>query len=273
MGYYISAENEYNIMSTTITEVDKSENSMVYNTQFPVASELSNSMLNLDEAMKKCFALTANLAGYDYYLDLRCSEMGVYRRQATYAIVPVKITGRKNKLIKMGTVVGTIDGRKYTTTEDFTLDENGKGSITVIADQAGSNYNVKANEICTFPVPYNGLLTVTNENDYNDAYDREDNASLYARYDLKVKKILTSGNRNMYEYWCKQVTGVGDVKVIPLWDKDNGFNGRGSVKCIITNSNKRKASNELIQKVKDYIDPNDGTGDGEAPIGVTNSYK
>ena len=263
MSYFISSENEYNIMSTTITEVDKSENSMVYNTQFPVAMELSNCLLNLDEALKKVFATTTNLAGYDYYLDLRCAEMGIFRKQATYAIFPVKITGKPNKTFFKGSIVSTLDNRCYTTETDVKLDENGIGYVNVKAEKSGSDYNVKANEVCYLPIEYSGILTVTNEEDYTDAYNRETNEELYNRYSLKVKKVVTSGNKNMYEQWCKEVVGVGDVQVIPLW------NGRGTVKCVITDSNKRKASDELIQKVKEYIDPSGEYGEGEAPIGAT----
>ena len=44
------------------------------------------------------------------------------------------------------------------------------------------------------------------------------------------------------------------------------MNGKGSVKLIIANSNKRQASAELIKDVKDHIGAVDGTG--EAPIGA-----
>lgn len=268
MGYFISAEDEYELMSTTITNVDKGKNSLVYNTQYPIAMELSNTTLSLDEALKKVFATSSNLAGYDYYLDLRCAEMGIFRKDATYSIVTVKITGKANKILPKGSIVSTLDNRCFTTQSDLILNSEGIGYIDVKADKSGSDYNVKANEICYFPISYTGILTVTNEEAYTDAYDREDNASLYNRYMQKTTKIITSANKNQYESWCKSVEGVGDVQVIPLWDKTNGFNGNGSVKCVITNSNKKKASAELIQEVKTYIDPNNGDGEGQAPIGA-----
>ena len=105
-----------------------------------------------------------------------------------------------------------------------------------------------------------------NEADYNDAYDEEDDRDLAERYYLALQNNKTSGNVNHYKSWALEVTGCGYCKVIPLWDKDNGMNGKGSVKLIIANSNKRQASAELIKDVKDHIGAVDGTG--EAPIGA-----
>ena len=57
------------------------------------------------------------------------------------------------------------------------------------------------------------------------------------------------------------MTGCNYCKVIPLG------NGNGTVKCVIANANKRSASPELIQQVKDHVAKlNDGTG--KAPIGA-----
>lgn len=52
------------------------------------------------------------------------------------------------------------------------------------------------------------------------------------------------------------VAGVGDVKVIPLW------NGNGTVKVLVTDVNKNAASQELQKKVADYIET-------VRPIGAT----
>ena len=48
---------------------------------------------------------------------------------------------------------------------------------------------------------------------------------------------------------------------MPLW------NGNGTVKCVIANANKRSASPELIQQVKDHVAKLDD-GTGKAPIGA-----
>lgn len=260
--YYKNPDDIYSIMSTTITNVDKTENSLVYNTQYPIAMELANTRLDMDEMLKKCFATSAYISGYSYYLEQRVNEVGLVRKLATKAIVPCHVTGKPNKVFPRNSIVSTIDNRLYYVLEDYTLDENGEADILVISEGAGSTYNVKANEITVFPVSYSGIRTITNPEEYTSAYDEETDSELYDRYIFHIRKIRTSGNKNMYYEWAMSVTGVGSCKVIPLW------NGNGTVKCIITNSNHRKANQELIDAVKNYIDPNDGDGDGVAPIGA-----
>lgn len=49
---------------------------------------------------------------------------------------------------------------------------------------------------------------------------------------------------------------------MPLW------NGDGTVKIVVTNANLEPASDILISKVKNYIDPEPGQGEGQAPIGA-----
>ena len=60
-----------------------------------------------------------------------------------------------------------------------------------------------------------------------------------------------------------RVEGVGRVRVFPIWD------GPGTVKVSILDSNQRVANEDLIKKVKHHID-NDGDRLGEslAPIGA-----
>lgn len=269
MAYYKNEQDLYSQMSSSITKVDKSQNSLVYNTQAPVALHLSQMLSNLDETLKKAFATSSYASGYDYYLDLRCADVGIFRKEATYAIIKIKVMGKANKLFSKGSIVATTDNRRYTTMEDLTLNDLGEGYVNVKADKSGSVYNVNKNEICYLPIKYDGIVSVNNEDSYYEAYDKETNASLYNRYMVKVKKIAVSGNKADYEQWCKEIDGVGDVQVYPRWDKSNGMDGNGTVKCVIVNANKRKADQDLIDKVKNYIDPTNGGGDGKAPIGAT----
>ena len=61
--------------------------------------------------------------------------------------------------------------------------------------------------------------------------------------------------RDRYISWAKSVDGVGDAKCLPLW------NGAGTVKVIIVDSEKQLAGSELINKVQSYIDE-------QCPIGA-----
>ena len=215
----------------------------------PFCTKLSEILLNLDEEKKKSFMSTAVEYGYDHFVDLRASEVGLTRKQATFALVPVTFYGKKTTQIKQGTIVSTLDNRLYYLTENIILDENGEGEGICKAQNSGSQYNVKAKEICYLPVKYADVISVENKESYNDAYDEESNEDLYNRYLLKVRTPATSGNKHHYEQWASEVTGVGYAKCVPAEVIGQG----GKVKVIIANSNKRGASKELIQKTYDYI--------------------
>ena len=216
----------------------------------PFCTKLSEILLNLDEEKKKSFMSTAVEYGYDKFVDLRAGEVGLTRKQATFALVPVTFYGKKTTQIKQGTIVSTLDNRLYYLTENIILDENGEGEGICKAQNSGSQYNVKAKEICYLPVKYADVISVENKESYNDAYDEESNEDLYNRYLLKVRTPATSGNKHHYEQWASEVTGVGYAKCIPAEELGQG----GKVKVIIANSNKRGASEELIQEVYNYIE-------------------
>ncbi|AEG60009.1 baseplate J/gp47 family protein [Desulforamulus ruminis] len=74
----------------------------------------------------------------------------------------------------------------------------------------------------------------------------------------------TSANKAHYIQWAMEVPGVGGVYVESLWD------GRGTVKVYLLDTEKMPASTELVQTVQERIDPHPhGVGDGEANVGAT----
>lgn len=267
MSYFLSSEDIYNQMKVNINNVDTSENSYIYNSLFPSAMELSYCLLGMDDLEQKVFASKAVKAGYSDYVDLRVNEVGVFRKLATYAKPTVTFIGKVGMIIPQGSIVSTSDNRLYKTITDVTIGTNGTVDCIVIANDSGSLYNVKAGQINYLPVKYNGITSVTNAKDYNDAYDKETNEALYNRYLLKIRKLASSGNIADYEEWCLSVTGVGSVTVYPITD-ENLNKKKGHVTCVIINSNSEPASDTLIQSVQDYISPTDENGEGEAPIGA-----
>lgn len=265
MAYYQNAKDMYT-EDFVGTDFYIEEGSNFYNLIFPFYMRISYLTQIADELAKKTNMTDALASGYSKYVEKIADQLGVKRKQGTYAIIPVIIKGKPKTTTKNPIVVGTLDNRLYITENNITLDDNGEWCGNVVAKEAGSAYNVKAGDICNFPVKYVDIISVTNETDYNDAYDKETDQSLADRYYLALQSNQTSGNINHYKAWALEVTGCAYCDVEPLWDKGNGLNGNGSVRLIIANSNKRKASEELIQEVKDHIaKKNDGSG--KAPIG------
>ena len=83
------------------------------------------------------------------------------------------------------------------------------------------------------------------------------------RYYTKVRTPATSGNKWHYLNWAKEVIGVGDARVFPLW------NGNGTVKIVIINSNKRAADSILINNVANYIEDNRPIGANVTVVSAT----
>lgn len=262
MPYFKPAEEIYKEMTSTLGEVDTSENnSFIYNSNMPTAMELANALLNLDNTLLRAFAKLQLENGYSNYMDQRFMEMGVERKEATTARVLCTFTGSVNTVLPVGSIVGTLDNRLYVTESDIAIGENGTATGYVLANENGAKYNVKAEEISYFPIKYNGITSVSNLEDYTEAYDRESDEEYYKRYIFKVQNNSTSGNVNHFKQWCLSVTGVGSAKIYECTNAD-GKKENGCVLCVITDSNHRAASEELIKEIEDYIET-------ERPVGAT----
>lgn len=94
--------------------------------------------------------------------------------------------------------------------------------------------------------------------------DTESDAALYERYQEKVSKPITSGNRYQYEHWAREITGVGRARAFPEWA------GPGTVKVVLLDNDMKSPASPVVEAVQKYIDPTqDGMGEGAAPIGST----
>lgn len=189
---------------------------------------------------------------------------GITRKQATYAIGELTLTG--NGTVSVGDLFETPNAVQFMSLEAKKIAD--VGTIKIQAVKPGTIGNVGAKRIVLMPVTIQGIKTCINEQATYDGFEAEDDASLLDRYYIAVRTPATSGNKYHYMQWSREVVGVGNSKVFPLW------NGRNTVKVIIIDSNKQPASAELVEKVQNYIDPKGeddelwGAGYGTAPIGA-----
>lgn len=241
------------------SQIDKSEGSFIYDALSPASNEMAQLYITDDNMLKRIYPFTAT--GTD--LENITNPVGVSRKPGGKATMSILFSGTPDMVVPFGTLVQTKQGLRYKTLKDVTLVQ-GQAIVEVEAENEGSEYNVPANTIVELPTHISGIASVTNPNPVTNGYDIEDDESLRRRYFERMQTPATSGNKYQYRNWAKEVTGVGDAKPFPLW------NGPGTVKVVIINSNKRAADAELVQKVKDYIDPQpEGHGEGKAPIGAT----
>lgn len=227
------------------TSTYNDEGGFIYDAVAPVAVELAEMYKSLDEVLKQVFAQTAS----GEYLEKRCAEFGIYRKAGTKATGQVKFVGNDGTVIPAGTLIQTESGLQFKTKTDVTI-SSGQVIVEIEAVEEGSSYNVPANSIVELPIQIVGVISVTNEQATTSGTNEEDDASLLNRLLVKVQTPATSGNANHYKLWALEVAGVGDVKVFPLW------NGAGTVKVVIIDSNKQPASQEIVDNVAEHIEEN-----------------
>lgn len=227
------------------SDVDKSEGSFVYDSLSPVSKELEKSYISNDDILRKTDPYRAT--GED--LERIANPYGITRKLGKKALAQILVKAVVGTTLKSGSIFQTKSGLVYKTIEDIVV-TNESTIVSAEASEVGSKYNVPANIITEIPVQISGIIFVTNPNPVTNGYDIEEDESLRKRYFERLQTPATSGNKYHYRNWAKEVTGVGDAKVFPLW------NGNGTVKVIIINSNKRAADSNLVNAVKNHIEEN-----------------
>ncbi len=227
---------------------DKREGSIIYDVLAPAAAELAQTYIDLNYLYMKLNA--DNLEGEELEMFVE-QRTGIKRRQATKAI-------RKGVFSKAdGSFLNVEIGSRFTGEDlHYTVIEKIKdGEFKLECEEAGEVGNGYVGDL--IPVDYIdglGKAELTDVLEYG--YDAESDEELRERYYERIRTPATSGNKYHYLNWTKEVTGVGDAKVIPLW------NGPGTVKVVVVDSNKNPATEDLITNVFQYIEE-------ERPVGAT----
>lgn len=199
-----------------------------------------------------------NLSGNELTLYTK-QRKNVVRKAATKAYGTLIVYG--NGTVKKGDVFETEAGTQFQATKTVAIAAS--GIVPIEAVKTGLGGNVGAHSIVKIPKTLQGINSCTNTEQTMGGYEEETDDSLLERYLEAVRQPPTSGNKYHYKAWAKEVSGVGDARVFPLWKGEN------TVKVVIINDLKQPADSELVSKVQTYIDPNiSGTGEGEAPIGA-----
>lgn len=233
-------------------EFDKREGSVIYDAIAPMAIEISLLYSYLDFLFKNAFGDTANR----YWLIERAKERGIEPYKATKAV----IIGRFDAKLNIGDRF-FIDDIYYTVSK-FQKEEKGLFFYELICNEEGSIGNIEGGKL----TPTRTIRNLNLAEIYKLAIlgeDDEDTEDFRERYFETIKSIAYGGNIDDYRKKVKAIDGVGLVKVIPVW------NGGGTVKLIITDSEFKEPTSELISKVQEIIDPIPfhQKGVGVAPIG------
>ena len=225
------------------------------------ASEFENVHAEIDELEKQSHPSTAT----GKYLERCVSDVGLVRKSATAASGIVTIYGDTGSTVKAGDKVAA-GNVIFNITDNASIGTDGSVTVSVVCDAPGISGNVGCGYINRFPVTLPGIKTVNNAHATTGGSDTETDEELRARWFEFVSHPVTSGNKWQYIAWAKSVDGVGDAKCIPLW------NGNGTVKVIIIDSEKQLAPPGLIAKVKEYIDAKEIIGADTTVVSAVEKY-
>lgn len=266
---WLSEQDEESIRDRLYSRLDEtldvSEGSYMYDALEPTNIEFSIAYFMLRNIILLAFPQYS----FGEYLTLAAASKGVYRNQARYATGVLNIEAEYGTIIPEGAKFSNsipegsdIEPKYYSVTKSVVISEQ-ISEVQIKADLAGTQGNAKQNEINLNIQDIQGILSVTNPIPITNGIDEESDESLLERLLERVRNPTSSGNKKDYVIWAKEVSGVQDAVCIPLW------NGPGTVKVIIVGEQGMPIP-ELINEVKEYLDPKDheGEGEGKAPIGA-----
>ena len=237
------------ILDNTNITIDKREGSFLSNMVSPLSQELAKAYINMSDILSLGFIED----NFDTFLDKRVSEFGVYRKQGAKAIGEIKVEGQEGVTIENGTIIKA-NGLYFTVLNDIELPND--NVIYVEANEVGYKYNLLANTEFELVEKNDKVTRLVNEVEFANGVDVESDEDLRKRFVKVVNNPSTSGNKNHYEEWALEVNGVGRAVVYPLWDKDNGMNGNGTVKVMIIGNDNKPVTEEVIEDCKTHITEN-----------------
>lgn len=228
-------------------QVDKREGSVIWDALAPAAMELGLMYVEFELILQETFGDTASRE----YLIRRAKERGITPDPATHAL----LKGEFNMDVPIGSRF-SLNELNYSVKEQI-----GTGVFKVECENLGVQGNKYFGDL--IPIEYiDGLKTAKLTELLIPGEDEEETESLRTRYFESFDTKPFGGNQKDYIQKTNSIAGVGSTKVTPIWE------GGGTVKLTILNSEFDKASSELVKTVQEEIDPTkDGHGVGIAPIG------
>jgi uncharacterized phage protein gp47/JayE len=267
IGDYLEQYTFEYLMEQALTRVpdtiDKREGSIIYDALAPACYELSEYYMRLRKVLQDTYAETAN----EQYLDLRVAEQGIKRFEATAAVKKgVFETASGAPLeIEIGSRFSTIsetESLNYIVIAPYLLnDVLVAGSYQLSCETIGTIGNAYVGNL--MPISYiNGLSSAVMTDLIVPARDVETDDDLRARYFLALNDKPFGGNLAQYDEVLKNIEGVGEVQIYPVWD------GGGTVKCSVIDASFDTITTDFINVIQEQLDPSpQGTGLGLAPIG------
>lgn len=234
--------------------MDKREGSIIYDALAPAAAEMAQMYIELERILGETFADTATRQ----YLIKRAAERGLVPYPATKAI----LKGAFNCKVAPGERF-TLEGLHYQVIKELADEQQADAFVyqleCEVAGEKGNQYDGKL-----LPVSYIDGLTSARITDVIIPGEDDEGTEIFRkRYFESLDSQAFGGNIADYKEKTNSLSGIAGVKVYPAW------NGGGTVKLVIQDSNFNGPNQSLIDVTQNKMDPpaNSGKGLGIAPIG------
>ena len=257
-----------------LSDVDKREGSVVYDTLAPVCMELADAYVKMDILESQLSLLTATGTN----LDNRAYEQGMAREQATQAerigtFKKYQVDEQTGEYVKdenNNKILVDVDipeGSRFVSPENDNIiyefigkddkDENILRCETY--GTAGNEYMGTILPLTAIPDLVEAKITGT----HIPAQDTENDDELRTRVVNKLNSLSFGGNIDSYIEKVSSIDGVGTCKVFPAWQYN------GSVLLSVVDSSYEPITQSFADRIKEEIDPEEssGKGVGFAPIG------
>lgn len=215
--------------------------SMIYNAVAANSAETIQMLVALKNTVDLVFADTAPRE----YLIRRAVERGLKPFEATKA----RLKGVFNKNVPIGARF-SLDELNY-----IVIDKIKENEYLIECETYGEAGNLFLGTL--IPIDYiDGLTSAELTEVLVPGENEEETEAFRARYFNSFESTSFGGNRKDYKDKVSSLQGVGGVRVYRAW------NGGGTVKLVIINSQYEKPSSALVDDIQEAVDPLDGQGDG-----------
>lgn len=237
-------------------DIDEREGSIIYDAVAPAAMVSAQQSLSLANIIRETYIKTAQ----GEFLDYRAVEHSTNRYAATFTEVKARFNDDD------GNPVNVEVGDRFASIAESpifytVIKANDDGTAEMQAEEAGTSANSYLGQV--LPVTPNDSLSWAEIVEITiPARDEENDEHLRARLLNSNSWVAYGGNVADYLDMTSKISDVGATQVYPTWD------GPGTVKLVILNNDLMPASQTLVKKVKEEIDPEESTtqGYGLVPI-------
>lgn len=227
------------VMNEAPPGLDTRQGSIFYDAISAMVNKIAKLYSDIDDTMALYSIATAS----GEYLDLKAAEHGVSRHPATTAKFYFEHEGTDPEL---GARFFHENGHYYI------LRRSEDEELYLEAEEPGTASNeVQRGDVAVPMVTVNGMTSSTFGDVYEYGTDDEADDDLRTRTMEKIAAPSENGNRGHYKTWCESVTGVGQARIVPLWNGDN------TVKAVLVSPLGLPVSQEVEKAVQEYVDPND----------------